>query len=86
MYLVFQPLGLGLDKFLFDWNSVKLDPIDISKLKDIVAHEDFQATDDGARVMAIRTLTEVSCNCCDGVVHQDVSVHGLGIAGEEGDV
>ena len=23
MYLVFQPLGLGLDKFLFDWNSVK---------------------------------------------------------------
>ena len=22
MYLVFQPLGLGLDKFLFDWNSV----------------------------------------------------------------
>ena len=23
MYLVFQPLGLGLDKFLFDWNSVR---------------------------------------------------------------
>ena len=23
MYLVFQPLGLGLDKVLFDWNSVK---------------------------------------------------------------
>ena len=22
MYLVFQPLGLGLDKVLFDWNSV----------------------------------------------------------------
>ena len=23
MYLAFQPLGLGLDKVLFDWNSVR---------------------------------------------------------------
>ena len=26
MYLVFHPLGLGLDKVLFDWNSVRDDP------------------------------------------------------------
>ena len=32
MYLVFQSLGLGLDKVLFDWNSVRLHEPDYSNL------------------------------------------------------
>ena len=62
-----------------DCSSSKLDPVGISKLGKIVAHEDFQSSSDGTRVMAVGTSTEVSCNCCPGVICQNIGVHGLGI-------
>ena len=73
LYLVFQPLGLGLDKFLFDWNSVihngnnkwkEAIDLEIEQIKEYQVFKDF-----GKAVYEKNKIT----NAPEG--HQKIRVH-----------
>ena len=57
MYLVFQPLGLGLDKVLFDWNSVKTNwtnqPTRDAQNLEMMYHFLFESLDDSFKATVL---------------------------------